>query len=86
MGRFVEGEDRRQPTMLPACLDDYIADDNPVRAVDAFIEELDLSATSRGVSSSGAWSRWQRASSGTFTRWRLPIFRRASTPRRRPHA
>jgi transposase len=30
MGRFVEGEDRRQPTMLPACLDDCIAEDNPV--------------------------------------------------------
>lgn len=44
MGRFVEGEDRRQPTMLPACLDDYIADDNLVCVVDAFIGELDLSA------------------------------------------
>lgn len=44
MGRFVEGEDRRQQTMLPACLDDYITEDNPVRMVDAFIEELDLSA------------------------------------------
>jgi transposase len=44
MGRFVEGEDRRQQTMLPACLEDYIAEDNPVRVVDAFIEELDLSA------------------------------------------
>jgi transposase len=44
MGRFVEGEDRRQPTMLPAYLDDYIADNNPVRVVDTFIEELDLSA------------------------------------------
>ena len=28
--------------MLPECLDDYIAEDNPVRAVDAFVEELDL--------------------------------------------
>jgi transposase len=44
MGRFVEGEDRRQSTMLPACLDDYLAEDNPVRAVDAFIQELDLAA------------------------------------------
>lgn len=44
MGRFVEGEDRSQQTMLPACLDDYIAEDNPVRVVDAFIDELDLSA------------------------------------------
>ena len=44
MGRFVEGEDRHQQTMLPACLEDYVAEDNPVRVVDAFIEELDLSA------------------------------------------
>lgn len=44
MGRFVEGEDRCQQTMLPACLEDYVAEDNPVRVVDAFIEELDLSA------------------------------------------
>ena len=42
MKRFIEGEDRSQVTLLPECLDDYIADDNPVRAVDAFVEELDL--------------------------------------------
>ena len=30
--------------MLPECLDDYIAEDNPVRVVDAFVEELDLHA------------------------------------------
>jgi len=44
MKRFIEGEDRSQATLLPACLDDYIAEDNPVRAVDAFVEELDLQA------------------------------------------
>ncbi len=44
MGRFVEGEDRHQQTMLPACLEDYIAEDNPVRVIDAFIEELNLLA------------------------------------------
>ena len=42
MKRFVEGEDRTQVTLLPECLDDYIAEDNPVRAIDAFVEELDL--------------------------------------------
>jgi hypothetical protein len=31
MKRFVEGEDRRQATLLPECLDDYVAPDNPVR-------------------------------------------------------
>lgn len=42
MSRFIEGTDRNQTTLLPECLDDYIAEDNPVRAVDAFVEELDL--------------------------------------------
>jgi len=42
MKRFIEGEDRSQVALLPECLDDYIAEDNPVRVVDAFVEELDL--------------------------------------------
>ena len=42
MKRFVEGEDRRQITLLPDCVDDYIGEDNPVRAVEAFVGELDL--------------------------------------------
>lgn len=44
MSRFIEGEDRQQVTLLPECLDDYIAEDNTVRVVDAFICELDLVA------------------------------------------
>jgi transposase len=40
--RFIQGADRTQSTLLPDCLDDYITADNPVRAVDAFVEELDL--------------------------------------------
>ena len=48
MGRFVEGEDRGQQTMLPACLEDYIAEDNPARVVDAFIDQLDHSALGLG--------------------------------------
>ena len=28
--------------MLPECLDDYIGEDNPVRVVDVFVDELDL--------------------------------------------
>jgi transposase len=42
MKRFIEGEDRSQVTLLPECLDDFIAEDNAVRVVDAFVEELDL--------------------------------------------
>jgi transposase len=42
MGRFVEGKDRRQAAFLPECLDDYVAPDNLVRVIDAFVDELDL--------------------------------------------
>ena len=42
MSRFVEGQDRQQVTLLPECLDDFIAEDNPVRVVDAFVAELAL--------------------------------------------
>jgi hypothetical protein len=36
MKRFVEGEDRLQGVLLPEFLDDYVAEDNPVRAIDVF--------------------------------------------------
>ena len=42
MSGFVEGIDRSQSTLFPAMLDDYVAEDNLVRAVDAFVEGLDL--------------------------------------------
>ena len=42
MKRFIEGEDRTQITLLPECLDDYVAEDNPVRVVEVFVGELDL--------------------------------------------
>jgi transposase len=44
MKRFVEGDDRHQVALLPECLDDFITEDNPVRVIDAFVEELDLQA------------------------------------------
>jgi transposase len=44
MSRFVEGCARTQTTLLPECLEDYIAEDNPVRVIEAFVEELDLRA------------------------------------------
>ena len=44
MKRFIEGEDRTQVTLLPACLDDYAGPDNPVRVIEAFVEQLDLCA------------------------------------------
>ena len=42
MKRFIEGKDRGQGTLLPELLDDYVAEDNPVRVVDVFVDELDL--------------------------------------------
>jgi transposase len=42
MRRFVEGTDRGQSTLFPECVEDWIGEDNPVRVVDAFVEELDL--------------------------------------------
>ena len=41
MSGFVEGIDRSQSTLFPALLDDYVAEDNLVRAVDAFVEGVD---------------------------------------------
>jgi transposase len=42
MKRFIEAENRTQITLLPECLDDYIVEDNPVRVVEVFVNELDL--------------------------------------------
>ena len=44
MKRFVEGEDRRQGVLLPEYLDDFVAEENQVRVIEAFVEELDLAA------------------------------------------
>lgn len=42
MKRFIEGDSRNQSTLLPECLEDYVSEDNPVRVVDVFIDELNL--------------------------------------------
>jgi transposase len=44
MKRFVEGVDRGQSTLFPECLDDWIGDENPVRVIDVFVDELALAA------------------------------------------
>ncbi|MPR12231.1 IS5/IS1182 family transposase, partial [Microvirga tunisiensis] len=44
MKRFVQGQERSQGTLFPACLDEYVSDENPVRVIDVFVEELDLRA------------------------------------------
>ena len=44
MNRFIEGVSRAQVSLLPECLDDFVAEDNPIRVVEAFVEQLDLLA------------------------------------------
>ena len=60
MKRFVEGEDRNQVTLLPECLDDYVGEDNPVRVIDVFIDELDLTALGAGLQDHRRLSQGQR--------------------------
>ena len=43
MTDFIEGENRFQATLFPEQLDDYIAEENPVRVIDVFIDGIDLS-------------------------------------------
>jgi len=43
MSGFIEGESRHQATMFPERLDDYVAEDNAVRVIDVFIDDLDIS-------------------------------------------
>jgi len=42
MKRFIEGSDREQGVLFPDHLEDFVSEDNPVRAVDAFVDALDL--------------------------------------------
>jgi transposase len=42
MHRFIDGEDRMQPALLPHSLEDYVSEENPVRVIEVFIGELDL--------------------------------------------
>jgi len=42
MKRFIQGSDRAQGILLPEQLDDYVTDENPVRVIDVFVDELDL--------------------------------------------
>jgi transposase len=43
MSGFIEGESRTQATMFPERIDDYVAEENTVRVIDVFVDELDLS-------------------------------------------
>ncbi len=62
MGRFVVGAERDQTTLFPPCLEDWIAEDNPVRVVDAFVDALELGAL--GLRGSMRHARVDRLPSG----------------------
>ena len=43
MSEFIEGESRSQATLFPERIDDYVVEENAVRVIDVFVDELDLS-------------------------------------------
>ena len=45
MKRFIQGSDRTQGILLPEQLDGYVTEENPVRVIDVFVDELDLAAS-----------------------------------------
>jgi transposase len=47
MTRFVVGDDRSQSTLFPERLEDYLSEDNPVRAIDVFVDELEMRRLTR---------------------------------------
>ena len=45
---YKSGQSRDQASFLPPCLEDYVGRDNPVRAIDAYADSLDLSGLGFG--------------------------------------
>ncbi|WP_371038791.1 hypothetical protein [Rhodosalinus sp. FB01] len=41
MSGYIEGTDRGQSTLFPERLDDWVGEDNPVRVIDVFVDEID---------------------------------------------
>ena len=42
MSRFIEEDNRQQSSLFPERLDEYIGDENPVRFIDAFVDDLNF--------------------------------------------
>jgi transposase len=57
MSGFIEGHDRQQPSLLPACVDDYVGEDALARIVDAFVRSLDLAELGFGRAISASTGR-----------------------------
>jgi hypothetical protein len=60
MTRFVVGDDRSQSTLFPERLDDYLGEDNPVRAIDVFVDDADGSSNSWNATTTTASHPSQR--------------------------
>ncbi len=57
MAGYVEGWNRRQALLLPECVDDYVDENNPVRAIEVFIDGLDLGVLGFGRSTPAVTGR-----------------------------
>ena len=87
MKRFIEGASREQGTLFPECLEDWIGEDNPVRVIDVFVDELDLGGLGfarvapKATGRPAAGTSWR---SGTWlggpSRTRRPVGHRAGLP------
>ena len=64
--QHIQGGDRNQTLLLPAAVDDYVGRENPVRLIEAFVDQCDLQEAGFRR---GAFSRRTRA--GRATRRRL---------------
>lgn len=61
MGPFIEGSDRHQKLLLPDCVDDDVSENNAVRVVDVFIDELNLAGLGSGDAASTGRPRYHPA-------------------------
>ena len=89
MGSFAESADRHQASFQPACLEDYVDADNPVRIIDAFVDELDLvelgfgrvqPASTGGPGYAPGTIQFTNAVCGTSGKWIAGVL-----SKRRPH-
>lgn len=40
--KYITGESRNQIMFLPDCIEDYVGEDNPVRVIDAFVNQINM--------------------------------------------
>ena len=82
MRRFVESRDRGQSTPFPECLEDWIGEDNPVRVIDVFADELDLGELGFSGADPEVTGRPSLSSFGTAEAARLRLSQSGRSSRR----